>query len=439
MKNPIFLPSTEWPVIGEYDVVVVGAGPGGVGAAVGAARLGQRTLIVEKYGFPGGVAAIAECPYLMGYAAEGRQIVGGVADELVRELDRMGQAGFAAKTSHTPERRPIVDRPILDNVITSVEAVRIADNRLLERAGVARLYYTSLIGAVVEKDRLTAVAVDCVEGPGLIRARCFVDATGDANLVNRAGGEVREGSVEDTMTKTLLIRVGGVSHYHCESAKQRYKQLAQEKKTPFHNQDQLMSLGLLNPGEVSLNFTLAAGNGLLSSELTRMDIAMREQILIALDFFRREMPEFVNCYLVDAACGVGVRAGRSIVGMDTITQKDIDDGTPVAEPVALGTRGYGGHGIDSFRQSWCKWQKGLRAIPMKTLIPKSFANVTAAGRAISCEVRVVSTFRLMSRCMAIGQAAGVMAALAAKSGKAIPDVPYRSVREELLKQNAILE
>jgi len=435
---PLFKPVSEWPVINEYDVVVVGAGPGGIGAAIAAADAGARTIIVEKYGFPGGVATMSCCPYLMGFAVGGRQIVGGVADRLVRELDRIGQAAFRTDPQAVPKRESIGDQPLLANVVTSIEGVRLAANRLFERGGVARLYYTSMIGAEVDGDRVAAVAVDRAEGPGLIRARCVVDATGNASLVWRAGGDVREAPVEDSMTKTILIRVGGVLNFDRVPIGETFKRLVEQGRVPLKEQTQFMGLALLNPGEALLNFTLTPGRGLSSEELTRMDVELREQIPMAVDWFRAEIPGFSACFLVDSAVGVGVRAGRGIVGLETITQGSVDNDTPVAEPVALGTRGYGGHGLRQFRSDWAKSQPGIRPIPWKALLSASFSNVAAAGRAISCEPRVIDTFRLMSRCLAIGQAAGVSTALAAQQGQGLVDVGYESVRDELLKQGAIL-
>ena len=103
MTNGILNNASDKQAIGEYDVAVVGAGPGGIGAACGAARLGARVIVVDRRGYPGGVAAGCCCPYLMGFPYDGRQIVGGVADELVRELDRMGHAAFIQRPSHTPD------------------------------------------------------------------------------------------------------------------------------------------------------------------------------------------------------------------------------------------------------------------------------------------------------------------------------------------------
>jgi len=439
MTNGILNNASDKQAIGEYDVAVVGAGPGGIGAACGAARLGARVIVVDRRGYPGGVAAGCCCPYLMGFPYDGRQIVGGVADELVRELDRMGHAAFIQRPSHTPDPKPIADRPLLSDVITSVEGVRIAADRLLQRAGCERLYYASLLGAEVEGTQIGAIALDTVDGPAIIRARAFVDATGDAHLVARAGGQVSRYAVEDTMTKTLLIRVGGVNGFHRGQVEEAFYRRVKEGKVPFAAQDRFMGFATLNPGEVLLNFTLTAGDGLSSTDLTRMSSELREQALVTVDWFRREIPCFVNCFLVDTGAEVGVRAGRCIVGRETITCRAVDENSPVLEPIALGTRWYGGHGITAFDSPWRKSNPGVRAVPWKALLPVSFANVAAAGRAISAEVRAIDTFRLMSRCMAIGQAAGVTSALAAMGPRGAGEVQYAQVREALLKQGAVLE
>ena len=439
MHTSVFSPAAQWPCRGEHDVVVVGAGPGGLGAAIAASRLGARTLLVERYGFPGGVAATACCPFLMGFAAHGRQVVAGVADELVRELDRMGEARFTTYPDRVPDPVPIGSRPLLENVLTSVEGVRVAANRLLARDGVERLYYTSLIGALVDDGRIRALGIDNADGPGLLRASVFVDATGDANLVWRAGGAVRCAAPEEAMTKTMLVRVGGVVDFRRSQAAAQYEEAFRAGRAPFPNQDRFMAMALLNPGEVLLNFPLVIGDALNAADLTRMDGELREQVVTTVDWFRRHINGFEQAYLLDTGVGVGVRAGRGIVGRETITAADLDHGTPVAEPVALGVRGYGGHGLRSFTDGWAKGNPGLRGIPFACLVPAGLDNVLVAGRAISAEPRVLTSIRLMARCAAIGQAAGVAAALAAAGAATVPKVEYAAVREVLLAQGAILE
>lgn len=433
--NPIFTASEHWPVAGEYDVIVVGAGPAGIAAACAAGRLSARTLIVERSGSPGGVATNCCCPFLMGMGYGGKQTIGGIADELVRELDRRGAARFLVRPASVPETEPIGDRPLNDDVAISMEALRLAANALLARSGVQRLYYASLLGAVAEGDRLRAVAVDRVEGPALYRAAAFVDATGDADLTFRAGGDVRRYSVEESMTKTILIRVGGVEGFHRPTVEEAYDRLYASGQAPLAAQDVFMGVGLLNPGEVSLNFTLAAGEGVDSADLTRMDQELREQADAAVAWFRAHVPGFGRCFLVDTAHRVGVRAGRGIVGRRTITPESLAADTPEPEPVALGTRSYGYHYLNAVVAPWRCTTPGLKGIPWQALLPVSFANVTAGGRAISADPRVVDTFRLMARCLATGQAAGVTAALLSRS----PVVSYEQVRAALLAQGAILE
>jgi len=424
---------------GEHDVVVVGAGPGGIGAAVAAARLGLDVLVVERCGFPGGVATTACCPYLMGFAAGGRQIAGGVAEELVRELAQMDEARFPTDPDRLPDPEPIGDRPLLNNVLTSVEGVRVAANRLITRAGATRLFYTSLVGACRDNGALTDIAIDNADGPGRVRARVFVDATGDANLVWRAGGGVRVAAPDESMTKTILVRVGGVKDFRRTRIHERYERLFKTGAAPFPNQDHFMGMALLHPGEALLNFPLVAGDALSAADLTRMDAELREQALLTVTWFREHFPEFEEAFLLDVGPGVGVRAGRGMVGLETITCADLDEGTPVAEPVAIGTRSYGGHGIDRFTSGWAKSNPGLRGIPLRALLSADLNNVVAAGRAISAEPKTLTSFRLMARCMAIGQAAGTLAALAVRQDRSPRDVPYAVLRQHLLDHGAILE
>lgn len=439
MGNMIFHTPDAWPVRGQYDVVVAGAGPAGIGAACAAARLGCRTLVVERGAFPGGVATNCCCPYLMGFGYGDRQIVGGVGAELVRELDAAGAARLTSEPGHLPEDRPIGDRPLTGNVIISMDGLRTGARRLMARCGVEQLYYTAILGAVTEGDRVTAIAVDAPEGPGLIKAEAFVDATGDAELVFRAGGEVRHYPIEHSMTKTILIRVGGVEGFYRPSVEEAFYRHVAAGTVPLPAQDRFMGMALLNPGEVLLNFTLTSGDGVSATELSRMDAELRDQAELAVQWFRDNIPSFARCFLVDTADRVGVRAGRGIVGHETITMADLDEGTPVAEPVALATRSYGGHGLTGFAPAWHRGNPGLRGAPWRALLPVSFGNVTTGGRSLSCDSRVLDPFRLMARCLATGQAAGVTAGLASLERRPALAIGYARIREALLHQGAILD
>lgn len=435
------------PVLGEFDVAVAGAGPAGVAAAVSSARLGARTILIESAGYPGGTAVHANVPHIMGFARNERQIVAGFAEEFARRLAASGQAEVG-------DHRRLDDGPITESVWTSIHAIRRTANQFVQEARVIPLYYAKVIGAVTDPAeakepaaresegvdrRITALIVDRVEGPALVKAHSVVDATGDAVVTHRAGGKTRAADPEEAMTKTMIITLGGVRDFNRDSVAERFDRLVESGEVPLPEQTYFMGRSTMNPGEVSLNFTLTAGNALSSAELTRMDMELREQIDLTVDWFRRRFEEFAEAYLVDSAVQVGVRSGRVIVGRETITQADIDEDTPVAEPVGFGVRYYGDHGIHSFRSPWAKKHDAPRAIPWRALLSESFCNAAAAGRCISVEPRVVTCVRLIAQCMATGQAAGVTAALAAEKGTSLEEVGYEMVRSFLLDHRAILE
>lgn len=428
------------PVYGNYDVVVIGAGPGGIGAAIAAARMGMKTLIVEKYGFPGGVGTQACVPYLMGFAVDGKQIVGGIAEELVRELEALDSASFVIDTVPIPEYKPINSRPLCANVLSSTESIRIAANRLLRRAGVECLYYASFVDTITENRQVTGVAIDCLEGMVLIRGSFFIDATGDAHLIHRAGGTICEYSPQESMHKSIFFDVAGVSQYDVRENSRIYKELFVQGKTPAFALDYFATLNKLEPGVVKVCLTKSAGDGLSSAEMTRMDSEMREQIPEIINFLRREMPGFKHCYLINSAIHVGVRAGRRIVGHDTLTVDIVDSQVLPQKTIALIGRTYGSHSIEKrFVPDWRKVQPGVSGVPLGAIIPVDFDNVLAAGRCISAESQVFDTFRLMPRCMTIGQAAGITAALSNKEKIQPLLVEFNKIKNKLVDNNVILE
>lgn len=437
MRCSLFAPAADWPVLGEYDVVVVGAGPGGIGAGVAAARQGARTLVLEKAGCPGGMATRANCPHIMGLSLDGRQIVAGLADEFVRRLDRLGYGRMQYK-SRDPEAEPIGDRPLEYDVIATVHGIQLVAYRMLEEAGADRLFQTTLIGAVAEGRGITAIAVDHPDGVGLVRGRIFIDASGDAALVHRAGGAVRVAPDDVAMTKTLLFDVGGVAGFDHSQARERFQALSAAGQVPIDIQTSFMGFKSLEPGFVHLNYTAATGDALSGGALARLDMELREQIETGVAWYRKNMPGFAECYLARSAMAVGVRAGRAAVGLETITQEDIDTNAPVAEPIAVGIRRYGDHGTRRFEAAWRKPVGGTRPIPWKTLLSADFDNVALAGRCISSDPKMITCFRYIAQCLAMGQAAGTNAALALAGGTTLRGLGYEKLRSALLADGALL-
>jgi len=452
MKNPLFQSAAQWPVFGEYDVVVVGAGPAGIGASIAAARQGMRTILVERYGAPGGVASNCSVPLLMGFhcaapdghgALRNRQILYGIAEEVARNLDRIGQARFRIRESKLCEDLPLADRPLLHDVFTSVHSMRVVYNQMLEESCVTPLYYASVLGGVLQNGRLEAVAVDLLEGPALIRGKCFVDCTGDAHLLWRCGAPTRAFTNEESMVKSVFADVR-VEHLHnLSEVRELFERYCAEGKCPLVDQYHYFGGSMLDPMDIQLNLTLAEGSALSSVEMTRMDIELRRQVSAVTEWLKTSIPVFAGSHITDTSFVVGVRGGRAILGEETIDERAIANGFAKDESVLLATKSYGSphhvkDKIDAARGAW-GLEKGVYHVPYGALIPQGIDNAFCAGRAISATGRVYSTIRLMPSCMGTGQAAGTAAALCVQKGLRAKDLPYPELKKALTAQNVVVD
>ena len=365
----------------------------------------------------------------MGCAMENRQTISGIGEELVRRLGRRN----AAMLKRTL-RRDFAEGPILEDIVSSEDEIALEANRMLAEAGVDSLFYCTVYGCAREERNISRLDAFCAGENLRLKARMFVDCTGDALLAHLGGLPVIQAPADSLMTKTVMIRVRNLKPFTVAEMKQRFKDIRQS--FPFPAQDAFMLHPSGMHGDFLLNITLTGGDSFSPGELTRMDCELREQIPVILDWLRKNIPEFQDCILESAAPRLGVRNGRNIVARETIRCHDLDEGTPVAEPVAVGSRHYGGHGLTNFTQNWAKPNRGFRSVPYQSLLSPECDNYVAGGRAIGVEPRAVTAIRMMAQCFATGQAAGAIAALAAREG-AFP--AYNTLRQSLLDQGLLLE
>ena len=241
---------------------------------------------------------------------------------------------------------------------------------------------------------------------------------------------------EKGMTKTVLFQVSGVKDFDKAGLRIRFAELAKQKLFPYPAQDLFMGSRVGSDNDsLLLNATLIAGNPLDPIERTSMDMELREQIPVIIDWFKKLLPQLSNCSFRSRASRIGVRAGRNLCGRETITQSDLIDNAPVAEPVARGRRSFGGHGISSFNSGANKFTAGSRSIPFGALLSPDADNYYCAGRGISVEVEAITAIRLMICCMATGEAAGCAAALGAEK----QEIPaYAALQKVLLSRGAVL-
>lgn len=421
--------------IKKFDVVVAGAGVAGCCAAIAAARTGKNVLLIEQTSGPGGVAVHCGCPVFMGFGCYDKQIVGGLGEEFLRQLDSMN--AIAQVSASKRIATTLADKKELNGVYTTTEPdIALCLNRMISAAGVSRLYYTTITDVVKNGRKITGLKLFCNGRRFEVACSAVVDATGDAVVSLLAGAEVIEGSPEETMTKTVLFKVNNVRDFDKVRFKARFTELQNSDSFPFHGQDVFMGNQLGTSDEVLLNMSLVAGDALDPWDLTRMDVELREQVMPIIDWLRRNFDEFKDCRLAAIAPKIGVRGGRTAVTEEMITCQSLIDGVPVAEPIALARRTFGGHGINKFRNDWDKHIEGCRGVPYGALKVSGFDNLLVAGRAIGVEPKALSSIRLMAICMATGQAAGISAALCVDNGGF---APYAQVKNELLRQKAILD
>lgn len=393
----------------KYDVIVVGAGAAGFGAAMGAARTGKKVLLVDRNSTPGGSTVFCGTPVFTPYKS-------------FKDLPKQGI--FAEFIEKAGDRCLINPSNGAYNISEFDTALLMT--RLLKESGVDMLFYAALVGGTFQEGKIRKITLFCCGKNLEFSADHFVDTTGDAVLSVMAGCPVNEPPVDECMTKTVLFKVTGVKNFD----KKKLAELFPQLDFPYPWQDRFMGGPAAPDGEdILLNLTAVAGNALDPFELTEMDIQLREQVFTVCDWMRRKLPGFENARPVFVAPQIGVRFSRCIVGREQISCSDLDNGTPVAEPVAWGRCSYGDHFTKTFKSPWGRSNMGMRSIPYGALLPQNISNLTVGGRCISIDPKVATAIRYAPCCMTTGQAAGIAAALG------IPG--YDTLKQELLKQNLI--
>lgn len=436
----------SWKTKGYYDLIVIGAGPAGIGTSIAAARRGLQVALIEKAAFAGGMGTQCDAPLFFGFDADEHQTTGGLADEYVRRMDQLGAAKFMLYSfSQDPEGYtdmldpdPIGDRELNRKVRMEPEVMKVVYNRMLMEAGVDCIFYTHLADVLTDGNKIKAVLLAGLEGTYLLEAEMFADCTGDAQLCFLANPEsVEKVTVDRGMHQSLPFNVGGVTPFDNKYNKKRYKELYAKGLTPEGAYDHFGGyISMLAPG-VTQVFGYIIGDATDSKDMTRMDRELREQNLKMLEFLRAYMPGYENGWLEQAAHRVGVRVTRRIYGMETITE-EIIFGKDYINPVALCWRHIGGHANSKkFEAPWIRHEKGVAGIPMGTLIPKMFDNVVVAGRCISAELHLVDAYRMMDTCMTTGEAAGLLAYLAIRNHKKVHNISYEELLP-LMKENGFI-
>lgn len=458
----------------QYDVVVAGAGMAGVVAAIAAARSKARTLLTDRLAFLGGnMTAGLLGNFLSFHNMKGEQITDGIPQEIVDACIELGGA-FREHRGHLPNAygNAYSVTPI------DPEVLKLVAQKLCLEAGVHLLLNTYIAGTETDGERVTAIRIVNKSGESTLRAKVFIDATGDADLVARAGGAFHLGNeAGQVMSISLFSRLGnvdldkhlayvkkypdefmlgedpyigksrreiadGLKHWmdyplvtgHYTAVK------AAQAKGEFHKNRQRVVFQVTTiPGVVVLNATSLLGyNPTDGQSMTKAALEGREQIFSVAKFFRDYVPGFEKSFVLDSASLLGVRESRRIAGARTLTTAMCIDGQKNDDDIARGS-----YCLDVHQPSGIIEHKHIRdgesyGIPYGVLIPEKIEGVIVAGRSLSSERFANGSARCQAPIMGMGQAAGVAAALCAARNLAPRNVPVGELRGILRGQGAVV-
>ena len=442
-SNVIEEPARQVPIYGEYEIAVLGGGPAGIAAAVAAARAGRRTLLIERYGFLGGMGTAAGVTNFCGLHAnvhgEMRRLVQGIASELLSRIDRLG----GLNAPHL-----VLGKILAQAYDTS--AYKIAADDLLANHKVDILFHALGAGVVMADDkRVNALMVETKAGRQAVRANIFIDCSGDGDLAAWAGAPYEIGDDQGHLLyPSMMFRLNGVDPQRAGEAWRTIPALM-EKAEAAGTHKFPRKAAIVRPQrhavEWRVNFTQlarkdgAAVNGLEPDEMTRGEIDGRRQAIEAFEFLRT-VPGFEESYIVDLPPQLGIRETRRVVGGYMLSGEDVLGCASFEDSIGVNGWPIEAHvtGDVIFKFPPIPQSRGYNELPYRMLVPGGVDNLLIAGRCASMTHEGQSAARVSGACFAMGEAAGTAAALAL-SGNTIPrDIAVEKLQQGLRAQGAFI-
>lgn len=441
-------PAEEIKVIREADVVVVGGGPGGIGAAVSAARNGADTVLIERYGYLGGMGTgglVTIIPQLTDYT--GKQQIVGITQEWIDRLIAHNAVDFPKKEHWGSMDKELVryylqrsffmtrlDRVVYAAIIDA-EISKFILNEMVEEAGIKTYCHAWGTRPIMEANHCDGVIIESKSGRQAILGKIIIDSTGDGDLFPYAGIEFEDAIPPNFRIANLALCfwVDGVDLKNVnEFRKNNMKEFMELSiravefggwggffNSNLPNQDSIVWFHNRYPNKSQVDM----------EELTRIEFEGRKKMMKTYEFFKNNMPGFEKSFIVLSAPQLGTRSSRRMIGEYQLKEKDMADNQPFTDTIAIFPD------LD-------RGQKSLdhpnMYIPYRSLLPKNVDNFLVACRAFSSDVHVQNCFNLIPHCIAFGEAAGTAAALALQTGVSVKDVNIKSLQKQLAKQGVPL-
>lgn len=441
-------PSRQTPVWGSYDVVVLGGGPAGIAAATAAAQTGQSTLLIEAYGFLGGMGTAAGVTNFCGLHANVHgtieQVVHGVAGDLLARMRALGGLN---------EPHVIFGNRIAAQAYDNA-AFKVAADALVLASGAQLLFHAQAVGVIMNKpNEIGAVLIETKSGRYAVVAKTFIDCSGDGDLATHAGapfekGKGPNGQGHDMMYPSTMFRVNGVDPVRAGDAWNHFGHLMDEaeklgrefpRKSPIIRPQK-------NPAEWRANVTQLANadgspvDGTNAAQLSDAEVQGRRQIVDFFQFLRESAPGFEQSYILEIAPQVGVRETRRMVGQYQLNESDVLQCASFDDTVGVNGWMIEEHVAGNIA---FKWQdipncRGFNHLPYRMLLPLQVDNLLVAGRCASMTHMGQSAARVSGGCFVMGQAAGTAAALAIQANVRPRDLNVKTLQARLEADGAYL-
>ena len=449
--SPSFItePARRIEVIRSTDVLVVGSGPGGLAAALAAARAGVEVTLVERFGCFGGNITVVGVEGFAWYRHEKTVEANGIGREFEERAKAMGAA--------VPESQSLSYE--LDS-----EGFKLVADALVEEAGIHPMLHRQFVAPIMDGDTVTGIIVESKAAREAILARRVIDATGDADVATRAGAAVFKTPVEEMQAASVMFHLAGVDkkkfmegikadpqtygnwstgEWQIETSGKEdamfspflarpFAQAIRDGIIPKHLNTISGTWGAMHDsGELTyMNLVHLAGcDGTDPDSMTRFEIEGRKQAMLAIEALRRYTPGCKGARLRNFGMTIGIRDTRKIDAVYNMTERDVREEGRFEDTIGIYPEFIDGYGVLILPTTGRYMQ-----IPYRSLLPRGVRNLLVAGRAIGGDRIAHAATRNMACCAVAGQGAGVAAALSVKSGRDFHDIDIVPVQRELERQ-----
>ncbi|HJX13946.1 MAG TPA: FAD-dependent oxidoreductase [Dehalococcoidales bacterium] len=432
----------------EADVVVVGGGPGGIGAAVSAARNGASTVLIERYGVLGGMGTGGLVTIIPNMSdINGKQQIAGICEEWIERL-RVRDAVAAPKK----EEWGVTDKELVKyyfnriffyirqdrvcySAVIDAEISKCVLNDMVQEAGVKTYLHSWGTEPIMEGNECRGVIFESKSGRQAVLGKVVIDATGDGDLLPYAGIEFEDNIPANFRIANLALCfwIAGVDLRRAEDFKNNqpdaFAAMQREclklggfpgyLKSCLNNQESVVWIHNRYPNKSQVDV----------EELTRIEFEGRKKMLKTYDFWKKNFPGFEKSFIVLTAPQLGTRSSRRLIGEYKLTKADMANNEPFEDTIAIFPD------LDRGQESV---DHPNMFIPFRCLQPRNVDNLLVACRAFSSDEHVQEFFNLIPHCIAFGEAAGTASALALQAGVSPKKVNFADLRARLIKQGVPL-